>query len=496
MASNATGGTEVILASTKDVTNSQPISTTIAGRHLPPECQVNHLCGILHFGHPSGTSHYFIPSIHGFVVLSYWAEYRDNRTQSEEFPWYSFIGVAESCNPTRAFLSRNNNIIIVACMNLQSRPHGSLYYIHYNLVPNSNGSGWIVTRNTALQTRLKTIYNPLTVSEIIRIRGQLRCQERAGDNLYFIDDGFVLQFPTSGTNDPEFRVSDLDHPLKDCVGYQSFEYYGNDELIIRCSNNQTALYDLCGSGHFTYAPDDRVPYPCTNWSTVAYRNGTQLTLDGETQQLPSGDINYARCVQGVNHPIFIASSVDGVFITRFDGNNFTEITSGNCSNNDDGACFRPVFLESDLIFATFDSGSFAIINVTEGCTEDPVIARIPIPFLPNLTSVSLGRETYNCSCSAVQNTETPPADSTTGLPPTMQTDSTLDISESATNNQTERAKQPDSTMATHQSEFTFSAMEISPSPSHRAPISQHLLAGLITVAVLVTVLVPVIAAIM
>ena len=88
MASNATGGTEVILASTKDVPNSQPISTTIAGRHLPPECQVNHLCGILHFGHPSGTSHYFIPSIHGFVVLSHWAEYRDNRTQSEESPWY------------------------------------------------------------------------------------------------------------------------------------------------------------------------------------------------------------------------------------------------------------------------------------------------------------------------------------------------------------------------------------------------------------------------
>ena len=486
MASNATGGTKTILASTKDATSSQPINTTIAGHYLPPECQANHLCGIFHLGHPSGTSHYIIPSIRGFVVLSHWAEYKDNHT--EELPGYSFIGVTENCNPIRAFLARDNQILIIACMNLQSRPDGILYYIHYNLVLNSTGSGWIIRSDTALQTKSEPIINPATVSEIVHVRKQSNC-DKSG-NLYFIDDEFVLQFPTSGTTDPGFSVSD--YSLEDCIGYQSLEHYGNDSLIIRCSSNRTAFYDSCVTGRFTYAPNDRVPYPCTNWSTIVYRNGTQLTLDGETQQLPSGDLNYAKCVQGVNSPIFIASSADGVFITRFDGNNFTKITSGNYFNNNDGVCLRPVFSESDLIFATFDSGSLVIINVTEGCTYDPVIARFPIPFQPDLTSVSLGREIYNCSCSAVQNAEPPPTDSTTGLPPNMQTDSTLDISEFATNNQTERAKQPDSTMATHQSEFTFSAKEISPSPSHPA--------GLITVAVLVpvllAVLVPVIAAIM
>ena len=459
MASSSSTGIQVILTSTEDGSDSPPISTTITSHYLPPECRVNHVCDILHFGHPSGTSHYFIPSIRGFVVLSHWADYKDNHT--EELSWYSFIGVTENCNPIKAFLARNDRILIIVCVDLQTRPRGSLYYIHYNLEPNSTGGNWNIRKNSALQAKSQTIYNPVTVSEIIHIRGQLRCPEM--DNLYFIDDGFVLQFPTSDTNDPAFRESDLDHPLEDCIGYQSLEHYGNDSLIIRCSNNRIALYDSCSTGRFTYAPDDRVPYPCTNWSTVAYINETQLILDGETQQLPSGDINYARCVQGGNHPIFIASSADGVFITRFDGNNFTKITSGNCSNNDNGTCLRPVLLESDLVFVTFDSGSLAIINMTEGCTGDPVIAQFPIPFQPDLTSVSLGQRSYDCSCSALQITEPPPT-----------SNSILDVSEPAANNQTEYAKQPDSTM------------ESSPTSSHQVAIYVgSVLSSIIVFAVIV-----------
>ena len=409
MASNASTGIQAVLTSTEaeqaDV-DSSPITLTIADRYLPPECRVNRLCNILHFDHPDGTSHYFIPSIHGFVVLYHWAVYNDNRT--EEFPWNLFIGVTENCNPTKAFLARNNRIMVVACMNLQSRPRGMLYYMYYDILPNHTGSGWMIKRNMHLPTKSETIYNPATVSEITHVRGQRKCPE--SDNLYLIDAGYALQFPTSSTSDPEFSVSG---PLEDCIGCQSLEHYhGNDTLIIRCSNNRTALYDSCRNICFTYAPDDDIPYPCSNWSSVAYRNGTQLALDGETQLLPSSDINYAKCLQGVNHPpIFIASSANGIFISRFDGNNFTKIANGNCStDNNNGACPPPVFSENNNVFGTYDStvGAFVIVNVMEGCRDDPIIAQIPTPSQPDLVSVSLGQGAYNCSCSSVRNTEPGP----------------------------------------------------------------------------------------
>ena len=455
MVSNASTGIQAVLTSTEAEqagVDSSPTNLTITGHHLPPECRVNHLCDILHFGHPNGTSHYFIPSIRGFMVLYHQAIYNDSRT--EEFPWNSFIGVTENCNPTRAFLARNNRILVVVCMDLQSQPEEMLYYMHYDILPNRTGSCWIIRRNIHLPIKSETIYNPVTVSEIIHVRGQKKCHE--SDNLYFIDDGYALQFPTSSTSDPEFSASD--NPLEDCVGYQSLEHYhGNDNLIIRCSNSRTALYDSCGTIRFTYAPDDDIPYPCTNWSTIAYRNGTQLTLNGETQLLPSGDINYAKCVQGVNHrPIFIASSANGIFVSRFDGNNFTKITNGSCStDSDSGACPRPVFSEKNDVFGMYDStiSSFTIVNVTEGCTDDPIIAQIPTPFQPDLVSVSLSQGTYNCSCSAVQSTGPGP----------LTTESALKFNVS----QTERAN---STMATHQTR-SESSMKSSPNPFPQALIA-------------------------
>ncbi len=482
MISNASAGIQAVLTSTETEgeqagVDSSPVNLTITGHYLPPECRVNHVCDILHFSHHDGTSHYIIPAIRGFVVLYHWAVRKDDHT--EELPWNSFTGVTEDCNPTRAFLARNNRILIVACMNLQSQPY-KIHYTYYSLLSNSTGSGWIIRRHTILRTKSKEILNPATVSEIIHVRGQKRCQER--DNLYFIA-GEMIQFPTSGTSDPGFSFSD---PLGDCIGYQSLEHYhGSDNIIVRCSNNRTALYDSCGTNRFTYAPDDGIPYPCTNWSTVAYCNGTQLTLDGETQLLPSGDINYAKCVHihGVDRPVFVVSSTDGIFISRFDGNNFTKITNGSCStDSDSGACPRPVFSENNDVFGTCDSERLVIANTTKGCTDNPIIAQLPALFQPALVSISLGRGVYNCSCSAIG-------------PGPLTTESALNVSQTE---QTERAGQPYSTMATHQTygESTFLSMNSSPSPSHRAPISHikdPLVAVLIPVTVLMTVLVTVVA---
>ena len=476
MVSNSSTGIHVILVATEDANDSPPlINLMIAGRYLPPECRVNsHLCGILHLGHPNGTSHYIIPSIRGFVVLSLWADY-NNRT--DELPWKSFIEVKKNCNPTEAYLAGHNRIV-VACMDLQSRPTGILYFMNYDLLLNSTGSGWTVVRNTVLPTRSEEIYSPATVSEIIHVREQVRCAQK--DNLYVVDDAHVLRFPTSRTSDPEFVVSDSQ--LKNCIGYQSFEYdRGNDSLIIRCSNNRTARYHPCVTGKFTYQElDDHIPYPCTNRSTVAYRNGTQLTFNGTTQQLPSGDISFGKCIQGVDRPVFIASSADGsLFISRFDGNNVTKIVSSNCSDDDNLPCpARPVFSENEHVFGAFDSeaGRFVIANVTEGCTDDPVIAQIPIPFIPDLVSISLGRETYNCSCSAVPITE---PSTTTEAPKATQTELTTMQTDNEAN-QGESTTDPNPSDSTYPTDSSYSnASQIS---------TKGLLAGVIVTVLLIVLI--------
>ena len=383
----------------------------LPNRYLPTECGANNYrCNILHLQR-SKTSYYIIPSIRGFLILSHDANYTD---QEEFRDHVSFIPVAQECNPTKAFYT--GNYIVVACMYLPTGSDGEIFYFRYDFSTQSDTVRDTILMNTGVQS--EPIYNTETVSEVTLIAGQNRCQSTS--NLYFIDDGYVVHSPSRlFSGDFTFSTEEL----QDCVGY--LENYGDDVIIIRCTNNRTVQYDTCGGGGFHYQPRDHIPYPCSSQSVIAYCNQTQVSLNsnGEvsiTQMLPFKDISYGRCVQGANEPIFIVSSTDGsIFITRFDGNNFTKITSGNCSNNNNRACPRPVFSENEHVFGTFDSksGSFVIINVTEGCTDDPVITQIPIP-LPDLVSLSLRQGTYNCSCSATQNTE---------LPSTTQTESVLEV---------------------------------------------------------------------
>ena len=84
-----------------DSTRHQPCmnlstSTLIPNKYLPPECGENyHRCDILHFEH-SGISYYILPSIRGFITLSY----RIGDTHEE--PQMAFVNITEECNPIQA----------------------------------------------------------------------------------------------------------------------------------------------------------------------------------------------------------------------------------------------------------------------------------------------------------------------------------------------------------------------------------------------------------
>ena len=403
MARNSSTGMQIYLTST----NNSPRprlnkSVNLPNRYLPPECENGHLCGILHFEH-SGISYYIIPSIGGFVLVSNTVKTNNTGHADTDEIQTSFISITENCNPTRAFYAgpEGRYHMVIACMDLQTRPHGTIYYLQYYFSPANVGRGSIL-RSTNLLVQQETIYNPETVSEVIYIRKQERCAEY--DNLYFIDDSYILHYP-SNAFDSEFIPSN--RPLHNCSnGQPSIEYYGNDSLLIRCSDNHRVLYDSCAS-QFSYPAPESVPYPCTNWDTIVFRNGSKLTLNtlghDVTLKLPFNDLTFGKCVQGVNYPIFIASSADGsIFIAPFDGNsnNFTKITSGNCSKSKNTCHHRPAFSKNQHVFGVFDAANdtVAVVDLTLTCLEQPFIVRIHVPFTPELMSISLGQGTLNCSC--------------------------------------------------------------------------------------------------
>ena len=399
MVQNASTGVRLRLTTAMAHPTSELVD--VPNYYLPPECGIhNHRCSILQFEH-SEITYYIIPSIRSLVIVSH-----STNNLNHAKPHKSFISVTENCNPTRAFYAgqRGGYRIYVACLNLQTQPHGTLYSLEYYFSPNGTQRGSVL-RNTRVTARTETIYNPETVSEVIYIRDQKRCSYR--DNIYFIDDSYVLQYPADfNAFDPQFEVSP--QRLQECDGYESIEHYGDDNLVIRCSNGRTVLYDSC-SGVFTYPELDQVPYPCMNWNTVVYRNGSKLTFEHgtgegtqETQWLPSSDLSYGTCVQG-DSPTFVGSTTDGtVFIAPLDGSNTTSISTGvhNCTG-DSGICYQPVFSDDRQVFGVYNASSkeFLIVNLTVEYKQQPIILRINTStyFSPDLATITSGKGSYNCN---------------------------------------------------------------------------------------------------
>ena len=317
MVSNSSTGMKILLTSAANNSTSASASVNISNHYLPPECRDRNLCSTLNF-ESNRFSYYIIPSIRGFVILSH----RTNHTAIQT----TFVNIAEECNPMKAFHDGTAEghtayvyNIVVACTDLQTRPHGIIYYLPYRFFPNSTGRGSIV-RNYEQVTQSEPIYTPGTMSEVIFVRGQERCAEY--DNLYFIDDAYIVHYPFNAF-DPEFIISN--NALRNCPGpYKGIEYYGNDTIVIRCSNNQAVFYDSCAS-RLTYPSTTNVPYPCSNWDNIIYRDGSKLTLLSNnhrqamvTRKLPLHNLNYGKCIQVGNVSTFIGTSAEGeIFIAPF-----------------------------------------------------------------------------------------------------------------------------------------------------------------------------------
>ena len=268
----------------------------------------------------------------------------------------------------------------------------------------------MIKKNTSFQVRSEPIYDPNTVSKVIYVRGQKRCEERR--NLYFIR--YVLQYSPDAF-DPEYILSST--TLQNCVGYQDIEHYGNDSLLIRCYN-QTVMYDSCAS-RFNYLHSDRIPYPCSNWDTIIYRDGRKLTLhkrqrSNDTQlrtlSLPKFDeLTYGTCIYAYDGtPIFIGIANDGeIFIARFGINNITateELSYKKAFIGNGSISWHPpiVFSENRQVFGVYnvDTKDFQVVNVTAECS---FVRRIGISddFAPDLVAFTARNGSYACGCQVL-----------------------------------------------------------------------------------------------
>ena len=404
----------IILTSIMDHPSNESID--VPNHHLPPECEssTSHRCDILRFEH-NGVVYHVIPSVRKLVVITYNITTTTDNINDTRLH-ISFVSITENCNPTNSFYAGRDGgyRIFVACLDLQSRPSGSLRYLEYYIAQN----GGSILRNTDAVTRTETIYDPETVSEVVFVRNQRRCSYI--DNLYFIDTLFVLHYPADyRAFDPEFLESN--RRVENCDKVESIENYGDDNLLIRCSNGQVALYDTCSSV-FSYVSEDRVPYPCASWDTVIYRNNSQLRLQrrgtsSEFQQkidFPHSDLVYGTCVEG-DTPTFVGIDDSGAtFIASMgggDNSNVTRISEGfdiRSENSSTEWIYRPVFSDDRQIFGVYDANTseFLIVNLTAKCEMHPIILRINVSTidlfpLDSLVAISAGEGSYNCNC---QNT--------------------------------------------------------------------------------------------
>ena len=390
MVRNSSAGMQILLMSASNhVSRLLNDSVNISNCYLPSECGDNKdRCDILYFEN-SGFSYYIIPSIQGFVTLSHGTDYEDVQT--------SFISIVSECNPTQAFYDDYSNNIAIACMDLQTQENERIYYLPYRLALNNDDTRGSIIRNLESYIESEHIFNPETVSKVLHVRGQVACA--AYDNLYFVDDAFVLHY-TYPFDAFYSQFIESNQELSNCIGYTTIEYYGNDELLIRCSNGQTIIYDSCASYITdTFSSSSAVPYPCTNWDYVIYKNRSHLVLKKGgntlgTLELPFRNLTYGKCIQSNDLSTFIMLSADGTtFIASFNGANWNtlKILNGfSLQVDSDTETRKYVFSDNKKVFGVFDSvaDNLVIVKLTQA---HAIVNVSTMSFRPDLISIPRGK---------------------------------------------------------------------------------------------------------
>ena len=428
---NSTDGVQVVVSSSIIMNSTVPRAdqanehiTTVSGEYLPEECGPSHKrCNVVAIPHYTQVFTLF-PVRKGIVIVEY------NRT-TLDYVSYFILRTSEDCTPTSIFFTGPDNgyRLFTACVNLSSADNSYLRYLGFSF----DGSDiTTATFDEWYASAREKIYGPDTLSEFVYVRSQKGCPPSA-DNVYVLDDGYVIRFLAD-----EDQWVFIDPEDCGCSSYPSVEYFGDNLLLVRSSNETVLTFDTCRGRVTSYyhASQSGLPYPCSDWDTVAVVRGGNLTFNTSTTSnvssatsitLPSGGVDHAQCVNRGDHVLFVFT-VDGTlysFSTLDDI--LLELVPRSCNSS---VCFEPILLTTDSasIVGAYDheSSRFMVVNIT--CRVNPVVLKLP-SMQPDLAAMFLGVRQYPCSC---EPSRIPPTTAIRQILPTKTAEQLLPTSEPAT----------------------------------------------------------------
>ena len=276
---------------------------------LPPECSTSHRCNMtVQF---NGTvAAVLIPLERGVAHIYYTYDPVQGQLVYNS---YHIIAVNRRCNPISLSFT-TTSMAFLLCLNMTD----STPFVDFMDLDLGSGNDSL---HQASYLSTWNILNTDYFSESLYIPDQANCPNInpvISSNIFVMDDLYAVAFITNP--DLGIYVTSLDvlplslAPL--CLEFLRLEYYGNNRVIMRCSNTNGIIYSLCAKNAIGYDTSRGIPYPCSDWNTVVthFSNGSlhvsSLPFIQITLPFTIAD---ALCVNGKN-PAFVFALGNGTVL--------------------------------------------------------------------------------------------------------------------------------------------------------------------------------------
>ncbi|KAL5473683.1 hypothetical protein EMCRGX_G028199 [Ephydatia muelleri] len=240
---------------------------------------------------------------------------------------YHIIAVNRRCNPISLSFT-TTSMAFLLCLNMTD----STPFVDFMDLDLGSGNDSL---HQASYLSTWNILNTDYFSESLYIPDQANCPNInpvISSNIFVMDDLYAVAFITNP--DLGIYVTSLDvlplslAPL--CLEFLRLEYYGNNRVIMRCSNTNGIIYSLCAENAIGYDTSRGIPYPCSDWNTVVthFSNGSLHV----SSSLPSIQITLpftiadALCVNGKNPAFVFALSNGTVLVLAVYSRELIEVT--------------------------------------------------------------------------------------------------------------------------------------------------------------------------
>ena len=337
----------------------------VHGHQLPLECGTNYFFCDLLLVEVDSKLLIFLPSQGGFVKVTY---------EHGQSPHYNFSRVDRNCHPVKSFYNRENNRVLMECLNLSPNTIQKFYIAELNL------------RTEAIR------YSP--TSQQVQSAQYLSPAAYARSKIFVVEDEKLL-FIEAMVSDP--LRAHVAFPMAGCSRVNQIDAVDEERMYMYC-NGQTTwrmnTHAIQGDSQDSYV----FPCPGSNFDLVVQDGKLNNTGNLTVVDLPVAEIEFGLCTGSGSTLAFLGLAANGLLFHVDLARDTPTIT--NLTQCAEGAtCLRPAIDKSRTFGVYFDlNTSLAhLVNFTGFCGH----GTISLPFHPDLLFTASGSGEYNCSCSNV-----------------------------------------------------------------------------------------------